>query len=125
MIEGMLGRLHHLVLDCADPATLARFYADLLDHPITYNSDDFVVVALSARTSGLAFQRVADYRRPTWPDGAVPQQMHLDVMVESVEEATPRVVALGATELDGEQVFADPAGHPFCLVPRPQWADPM
>jgi hypothetical protein len=22
-------------------------------------------------------------------------------------------------------VFADPAGHPFCLIPRPQWAPPV
>jgi hypothetical protein len=31
---------------------------------------------------------------------------------------------LGARRLGGD-VFADPAGHPFCLIRRPEWADPM
>jgi len=35
------------------------------------------------------------------------------------------VVALGARKLDGESVYADPAGHPFCLIPRPRWAPPI
>jgi hypothetical protein len=34
-------------------------------------------------------------------------------------------VVLGAVELDGENVYADPAGHPFCLIPRPRWAPPI
>jgi hypothetical protein len=51
--------------------------------------------------------------------------MHLDVMVDDVAEATPRVLDLGATQLSDDGVFADPAGHPFCLIPRPSWADPI
>jgi hypothetical protein len=43
-------------------------------------------------------------------------------MVEHTADAGPRVLALGAVNLDGENVYADPAGHPFCLIPRPQWA---
>ena len=120
----MLGRLHHLIIDCPDPAALARFYASLLGQPITYESDDFVVVARNDTTSGLGFQRAPDHRPPTWPDPAIPQQMHLDVMVEDVSEATPRVLGLGAVQLR-EGVFADPAGHPFCLIPRPHWAEPI
>jgi catechol 2,3-dioxygenase-like lactoylglutathione lyase family enzyme len=115
--------MHHLVMDCPDPDALAGFYSALLNQPITYRSDDFVVVAANDETSGLAFQRAPDHRAPTWPDSAVPQQMHLDIMVESVADATPAVLALGARRLDGQDVFADPAGHPFCLVKRPGWAD--
>jgi catechol 2,3-dioxygenase-like lactoylglutathione lyase family enzyme len=118
----MLGRLHHVVLDCPDPAALAAFYSRLLGQPITYQSDDWVVVAANDKSSGLAFQLAPDHRPPTWPDPAVPQQFHLDVMVEDVTAAGPRVLALGATKLDGEAVYADPAGHPFCLIPRPVWA---
>jgi len=121
----MLGRLHHLIVDCPDPLTSARFWSALLGQPITYESDDFVVVAEDNTTSGLAFQRSPDHRAPTWPDPTVPQQLHLDVMVDDVTEATPRVLALGATRLDGDGVFADPAGHPFCLIPRPDWASPL
>jgi catechol 2,3-dioxygenase-like lactoylglutathione lyase family enzyme len=124
-IGRMRGRLHHVILDCPDPRRLAQFYSALLDHPITYASDDYVVVAASNTTSGLAFQLAHDHRAPTWPDRSVPQQMHLDIMVESVADSTPHVLGLGATKLDGEGVFADPAGHPFCLVKRPAWAEPI
>jgi catechol 2,3-dioxygenase-like lactoylglutathione lyase family enzyme len=116
-----IGRLHHLILDCPDPAALATFYSRLLGTPITYSDDDFVVVAANDHTSGLAFQRSPDQRPATWPDPAVPQQMHLDVMVEDVAASSAAVLALGATALDGD-VYADPAGHPFCLIRRPGWA---
>lgn len=121
----VIGRMHHVVLDCPDPRALAAFYSALLGEPITYDSDDWVVVSTTSQASGLAFQRATDHRSPTWPDPAVPQQTHLDIMVEDVAVAGPRVLALGATKLPGEGVFADPAGHPFCLVRRPQWADPI
>ncbi|HYS33096.1 MAG TPA: VOC family protein [Streptosporangiaceae bacterium] len=121
--------MHHVVIDCPDPAGLAAFYAELLALPVTYTSDDFVVVAASDHTSGLAFQLAPDHRPPTWPDGAVPQQVHLDIMVDDVPAAEERVLAIGARRLDagteGASVFADPAGHPFCLIPRPAWAPPV
>jgi hypothetical protein len=121
----MYGRLHHLILDCRDPLALARFYSALLNQPITFVSADFVVVAANNETSGLAFQLAPNYRPPTWPNPAVPQQMHLDIMVENVSESIPHVLALGASRLAGPDVFADPAGHPFCLVKRPGWAEPI
>lgn len=121
----MIGRLHHAAFDCPDPAALAAFYSALLGWPVTYRDDDWVVVAANNTTSGLAFQLVPSYRAPTWPDPAVPQQIHFDIMVEDPAEAGPLVVALGATPLPGENVYADPAGHPFCLIPRPRWAPPV
>jgi catechol 2,3-dioxygenase-like lactoylglutathione lyase family enzyme len=120
-----LGRLHHVILDCPDPLALATFYSRLLGSPVTYQDDDFVVVSTSDQASGLAFQRSPDQRPPTWPDPAVPQQIHLDVMVEDVPASHAAVLALGATKLNGDDVFADPAGHPFCLIKRPGWAPPL
>jgi catechol 2,3-dioxygenase-like lactoylglutathione lyase family enzyme len=120
-----IGRLHHTILDCPDPLALATFYSRLLGRPITYSDDDFAVVSISDRASGLAFQRSPDQRPATWPDPAVPQQIHLDVMVEDVPGSYDAVLALGATKLDGDNVFADPAGHPFCLIKRPHWAPPI
>jgi catechol 2,3-dioxygenase-like lactoylglutathione lyase family enzyme len=117
----MRARLHHLILDCPDPRALAEFYARLLNQPITYDDGDFAVVAADERTSGLGFQRSSDHRPPAWPSPEVPQQMHLDVMVEDPATAGDEVVQLGATRLDGD-VYADPAGHPFCLIRRPDWA---
>ena len=120
----MIGRLHHLAIDCPDPLELARFYSALLGKPVTYQSDDWVVVADDDRTSGLAFQRAPDHQRPQWPDPGRPQQMHLDVMVDDVDAAGVEVLALGARRLSGD-VYEDPAGHPFCLVRRPGWAAPV
>jgi catechol 2,3-dioxygenase-like lactoylglutathione lyase family enzyme len=124
-MAAMIGRLHHVVLDCPSPLELAAFYSELLDQPVTYQSDDWVVVASSDTSSGLAFQLASGHRPPTWPDPAIPQQVHLDIMVEDPASSGPRVLALGATKLDGEHVYADPAGHPFCLIRRPAWAPPI
>ena len=117
--------MHHVVLDCSDPAALAAFYSALLGLPVTYDDGDWAVVAADDRSSGLAFQRAPGNPPPTWPDPAVPQQFHLDIMVEDVAAAGPRVLALGAARLGGGNVYADPAGHPFCLIPRPRWAPPI
>ncbi len=120
----MIGRMHHIVIDCPDPASLAEFYSGLLGLPVTDTSQDWAVVAASDRASGLAFQLSPDYRAPTWPDPSLPQQVHVDIMVDDLAEAGPRVLALGASRLDGD-VYADPAGHPFCLIRRPWWAPPV
>lgn len=122
----MIGRLHHVVLDCPDPLRLAGFYSQLLGQPITYRSNDWVVVARNDTSSGLAFQLAPDHQPPQWGDPARPQEFHVDVMVDEVAAATPRVLALGARLLsETGHVFADPAGHPCCLIPRPSWADPI
>ena len=114
--------MHHIVIDCPEPAALACFYSRLLGLPVTYDSADWVVVAASEAASGLAFQLAPGNPRPTWPDPAVPQQLHLDIMVDDPATADLAVVELGATRLPGEHVYADPAGDPFCLIPRPAWA---
>jgi len=123
--------MHHVIVDCPDPEKLGSFYSELLGEPVTYSSADFVVVARSDRTSGLAFQLAPGNRAPTWPDDAVPQQFHIDVMVDDLDAAAERVLSLGARRLaprvpdQNSYVFADPAGHPFCLIPRPSWAPPV
>ncbi|MGH3631734.1 MAG: VOC family protein [Sciscionella sp.] len=120
----MIGRLHHVAIDCPDPRRLARFYSELTGMPVTYDSDDWVVVARHDRASGVAFQLAPDHQPPRWPDPAYPQQFHFDVMVDDVDKARDQVLALGASHLQGD-VYADPAGHPFCLITRPGWADPI
>lgn len=125
----MIGRLHHVVIDCPDPRTLAGFYSELVGLPVTYESDDWVVIAGDTTSSGIAFQLAPGLEPPRWPDPERPQQFHLDVMVDDVEEAEDRVRALGARRLDDDKaarrVYADPSGHPFCLIPRPTWAPPI
>lgn len=118
----MIGRLHHVIVDAADPRRAAEFWSRVLGLPITYDDGDFIVVSADTTTSGVAFQRAPGLRPATWPDPTVPQQIHFDVMVEDVAEAGRYVVSLGARPLGGDDVYADPAGHPFCLVRRPGWA---
>jgi catechol 2,3-dioxygenase-like lactoylglutathione lyase family enzyme len=125
----VIGRLHHVVIDCPDPAALAAFYSALLGLPVTHTSGDFAVVSADDTTSGVAFQLAPDHQPPEWGDPSRPQQAHLDVMVDDVVAAHPQVVALGGRPLTPAggrfRVYADPAGHPFCLIPRPGWAPPI
>jgi catechol 2,3-dioxygenase-like lactoylglutathione lyase family enzyme len=122
----MIGRLHHVVVDCPEPAALADFYSPLLGLPVTYTSDDWVVIAQSSTTSGIAFQLAPDHQPPQWRDSSHPQQFHFDVMVDDIDAAGREVLVLGARPLSAEDhVYADPAGHPFCLIPKPEWADPI
>jgi catechol 2,3-dioxygenase-like lactoylglutathione lyase family enzyme len=122
----VIGRLHHVVIDCPDPTALAQFYSELLGLPVTYRSDDWIVVSKDDTTSGIALQLAPDHQAPRWPDPQWPQQVHIDVMVEDLAEAARKVLQLGAERPSGgDHVFADPAGHPFCLVRRPTWAPPI
>jgi catechol 2,3-dioxygenase-like lactoylglutathione lyase family enzyme len=123
--ETPIGRMRHIVVDCPEPATLARFYSALLGLPATWTSDDWVVVAANETTSGIAFQLAREFQAPQWPDPRYPQQFHLDVMVDDLDEAERRVLERGASKLSDDHVCADPAGHPFCLIPRPAWAPPI
>jgi catechol 2,3-dioxygenase-like lactoylglutathione lyase family enzyme len=115
----MIGRYEHAVIDCPDPRALAGFYMRLLGMQIERESDGWVVIRDDADRHRLAFQRVVDLREPRWPDPERPQQFHLDVMVDDIEEAEAAALAIGATRLPHEaadyRVYADPAGHPFCL----------
>jgi catechol 2,3-dioxygenase-like lactoylglutathione lyase family enzyme len=116
----MIGRLHGVVIDCPDPGGLARFYAELLGLPVTRDDDGWFTVGGEDGQPRVSFQHAPDHQPPRWPDPQYPQQFHLDVEVDDVEAAERRVLDLGATRLpggdDGFRVYADPAGHPFCLV---------
>lgn len=62
IIESLRGRLHHVIFDCPDPRALAAFYSTLLHQPITYATDEFVVVADRETNSGLACQLAPSHR---------------------------------------------------------------
>ncbi|MFI5036828.1 MAG: VOC family protein [Acidimicrobiales bacterium] len=113
-------RLGSVSLDCADPAALAAFWAELLGGEVAFSSDDFVAVKLAHQW--LSAVRVEDYAAPTWPTGAVAKQIHLDLAVDDLAAATATATRLGATRAahqpaeDRYVVLLDPAGHPFCLT---------
>ncbi|UMG94581.1 VOC family protein [Nocardioides sp. TF02-7] len=107
------------VIDCPDPAALARFYAALLGWTASAD-DDNGWASVESGDRAFFFQKVEDYRAPAWPGQDVPQQVHLDVDVDNLDRAEQQTLELGATRhphQPGEtfRVFLDPAGHPFCL----------
>jgi predicted enzyme related to lactoylglutathione lyase len=72
----------------------------------------------------IGVQHAPDHVPPDWPAGSPPQQMHVDLWVDDFLAAHEQVMQLGArvlqpargvSEGDDFQVYADPAGHPFCL----------
>ncbi|NJP49995.1 VOC family protein [Streptomyces sp. SBST2-5] len=115
-----------VVLDCPEPGELARFYAAVAGGTPVEESPDWVVLKVPDGPR-LAFQRAPGYAPPQWPHADHDsQQFHLDFDAggtwAEVDAAEEQVLALGARVLDREdderkgfRVYADPAGHPFCL----------
>lgn len=110
-----------IVFDAADLGAVSSFWAGLLGGTVETDDDwHSVVVDGQAR---LAVQLAPDHVPPGWPAGS-PQQIHLDLHVPDLAAAHQEAVSLGARVLQtaddpaaasGFQVYADPAGHPFCL----------
>ena len=120
----MNGSLSGIALECADPEALAAFYSRLTGWPVVYSSPDWC--SIGERRDAplhLSFQRAPGHRPPVWPDPASSMQFHLHFRVDDLDAGEALVLEMGATKLDeqpGNRVFADPAGHPFCLCRRPQ-----
>ena len=118
IVAGMaIARYPSIVIDCPDPDALAAFYAALLDWKVDVAPD---WVDIRGDGQCISFQQVPDYTPPAWPGQGVPQQMHIDVVVEDLDAAEAAVLELGATKHETQpgttfRVFLDPAGHPFCL----------
>jgi catechol 2,3-dioxygenase-like lactoylglutathione lyase family enzyme len=116
----MIGRLDTVVIDCPDPRALAGFYGELLGMHLIKDEGDWVTMRTDSDAPAVAFQRATDFQPPRWPDPSRPQQFHFDVRVDDIEVAERRVLAAGGTRLPGDgsdfRVYADPVGHPFCLV---------
>jgi predicted enzyme related to lactoylglutathione lyase len=113
-----IARFPSVVLDCSDPTALATFYGTMLDWKITAKPDWAEVRAEYGDC--ICFQAVESYRPPNWPTQEVPQQMHLDVVVDDLDTAEAAVLELGATKHEHQpgttfRVFLDTAGHTFCL----------
>ncbi|MEU6089271.1 VOC family protein [Streptomyces sp. NPDC047085] len=122
-----VARFRSVVLDCPDPPALAAFYAAVAGGTLRSEDDDWVVLQVPDGPR-IAFQRAEGYVPPEWPRAdRNSQQFHLDLDAgstwEEVDAAEKRVLELGARLLRREadpveedyRVFADPAGHPFCL----------
>jgi catechol 2,3-dioxygenase-like lactoylglutathione lyase family enzyme len=127
--------LRSVVLDTPDVQRLAEFYRDLLGWSFAEGDDpddDSWRTLVGPEGQRIAFQHADSVTPTTWPDAAVPQQLHLDFLVDSVEELEEqhrRAEELGAVvrleRMDDPEeplrVFTDPAGHTFCLF---AWRSP-
>lgn len=129
--------LRQVVLDTTNVRELAEFYRELLgfqyrpgDEEPDPDGDDWLVLRDAAGNNRMAFQEVAELPEVTWPEGPQPQQLHLDMTVPTAAQLDvqhDRALALGARLLldrsdDPEEplrVYADPAGHPFCIFVAP------
>lgn len=131
-------QLLHTVLDTPDVRGLAEFYRQLLglqyrpgDEAWSEGEEgaDWLVLTDENGRRLLAFQHVEVLERTTWPEPDVPMQLHLDFTVPdraTLENQHSRALALGAELLfdrtaDPDEplyVYADPAGHPFCILVR-------
>ena len=118
---GAVGRWGWLQVDCADPARLAGFWAEVLGVEMGAGFGDPVhYLGLEPVTPGgpvMSFQRVPDAR-------TAKNSLHLDIEVDDVDAATERIVSLGGT-VQGEdfaehgfrwRVMTDPEDNEFCLV---------
>ncbi|AUI58186.1 VOC family protein [Amycolatopsis sp. BJA-103] len=128
-----------VVLDGTDARALAEFYRRLLvwnyrpgDEPPPPGVEDergkdWLVLRNPQGGTQLAVQQVDRLPEASWPDAEpIPQQLHLDLTVDSIEELDAqdgRVLEFGGRLLldrsddpdEPLRVYADPAGHPFCV----------
>ncbi len=112
-----------IVFDAADLAVESSFWAEVLGGRVVAEDDWHSVVDANGDWR-IGIQLAPNHVPPEWPVGAQQQQVHLDLHVEDPESAHEEVIALGARLLqaaddlsaaEGHQVYADPAGHPFCI----------
>jgi hypothetical protein len=91
-----LSRFPSIVIDCPDPGALAAFYGAMLDWKADISPGWAEVRAEYGQC--ISFQQVEAYTPPKWPGQQVPQQMHLDVIVDDLDAAEAAVLDLGATK---------------------------
>ena len=117
----MAAQFTELVIDCADTARMAEFWASVLDYTVLERSPEGIEIG------------AADGSRPTLLFVPVPEpkqvknRVHIDVNPRGTDQASElqRLLALGAREVHVGQapevtwvVLADPEGNEFCLLRR-------
>jgi hypothetical protein len=128
----IMARIHDVVFDSRHPASIARFWAAVLDgyevasydqeeldrlriNGITDPEDDpTVLVQAPGARPRLFFQLVPEPK-------TVKNRVHLDLRCDSFDAEVARLTALGASILeqhDSHFVLLDPEGNEFCLSRR-------
>ena len=117
-----------VILDSGNADELSAFYEKLLGWKRYKGEEWTVLIDKSKPGPWITFQQVDDYVPPVWPatPGKQQQMTHLDFHVDDVEEGVKYALSCGAVmseiQLEDEwRVLLDPAGHPFCILPKPSW----
>jgi hypothetical protein len=118
----------YTALDCDDPIALANFYSKITGWPVEPLGDflpaDVTWLEL-LDTNGytkMAFQKIDNYQKPTWPTGGLPQQAHMDFHAKDLDIAEKALIEIGAVKAEFQpkphrfRIYLDLAGHPFCIV---------
>jgi hypothetical protein len=119
----------YTALDCANPVELATFYSKItglkvqpFDEGETAETCEWLELWDENDRTKMAFQKIDNYRVPTWPTGDLPQQAHMDFHAKDLDIAEGEILAIGGRKADHQvrphrfRVYLDPAGHPFCIV---------
>jgi hypothetical protein len=119
----------YTALDCANPLELAKFYSKMtglkvqpFDEGETAETCEWLELWDENDRTKMAFQKIDNYRVPTWPTGDLPQQAHMDFHAKDLDIAEGEILAIGGRKADHQvrphrfRVYLDPAGHPFCIV---------
>ncbi len=113
--------LDAVTIDCTDPDTLADFWCAVFGTREDSREGDpvqYIDLEPAAGAPTIRLQRVPEAK-------SLKNRLHIDLMVEDVEETTQRVRAIGATRSPmgdyaeygvGWRVMLDPEGNEFCLV---------
>jgi hypothetical protein len=116
----MSNRVFGISVDCADAATLARFWGAVLDWQVAEGAtaESAVLLPGDQASSGprLAFHHVPETK-------VVKNRLHLDLITDNLEAETLRLFSLGARNLrDVEEAgarwttFADVEDNEFDLI---------
>ena len=123
----MTSRFTDVAVDCADPATLARFWCAVLDYEVQDEADGLVTIGASGSSGAASHVSPAP---PTLTFAHVPEakavknRLHLDLTPTDRAQADEvrRLLDLGARPVDVGQgeaswvVLADPEGNEFCVL---------
>ncbi len=112
----MIGRIDELVIDCAQPMELARFWAQVLGGQPEQRDASWCYIDSPGWTR-LAFQQVPEGKQAK-------NRLHLDIAVEDIPAATVQAESFGAqrvgdvhhNSVGSFQVLLDPEGNEWCVV---------
>jgi len=124
-----IAHIAYTALDCDNPVELANFYSKITGHAVqpfdegeTAETCEWLELIDEADFTAMAFQKIDNYQKPTWPTGDLPQQAHMDFHAKDLDIAEKALLEIGAVKAEFQpkphrfRIYLDPAGHPFCMV---------